>query len=293
MLEQIICEHLQGSGQLAALLASYDGKPAVFDYKVPAEDDVKWQGEARYGRVVFTMQTRDDPGRTKNGSLSVGLLSEKDTQRYKDMEPIVRNRLDGYFFTSEDQIISLKWMRRRPVREEAASACEGVIMDFKVYTYPVLSAGNPAALLLQWSRQCMEAMSQDAYFMGGGESLPQVFRPTAEKPAIYWRLTKIVPCSWLKDRAAVDWRTASIQGHIIVPGCIERETDIVLKLDQAIAAVERISHEDVSLFVSRDDAADVTVDSMRQGQLTVAATYGIPAVKAQSEKMQNITVKMK
>ncbi len=53
MLEQVICEHLQSNEALAAKLAIYDGKPAVFDYKEPVADDQKWQGEARYGRIVF------------------------------------------------------------------------------------------------------------------------------------------------------------------------------------------------------------------------------------------------
>ena len=99
MLEQVICEHLQSNEALAAKLAIYDGKPAVFDYKEPVADDQKWQGEARYGRIVFSLQIRDDPTRTKCGSLAVDVLSESNTQSYKDMEPIVRDLLDGYFLS--------------------------------------------------------------------------------------------------------------------------------------------------------------------------------------------------
>lgn len=295
MLEQVICEHLQSSEALAHMLASYDGKPAVFNYKEPAADDQKWQGEARYGRIVISLQIRDDPSRMRSGSLAVDILSKSDTQLYKDMEPIVRDNLDGYFFVSNNRIISLKWLCRTQGKESLAAVCEGVTMRFQVYSYPVkaLSAANPALLLCSWCRRYMESIDRPAYFVDAHDSLPAVFKPTAEKPAVYWRLTKIIPCSWMKDTAAADWRTVSLQGHVIVPDHSEAEAELALRLDHAIEKTERITSDELSMFVSRDDNADLTVNSMKQGQLTINATYGIPADEEISEKLQNVSIEMK
>ena len=295
MLEQVICGHLQSSEALAAKLASYDGRPAVFDYKEPAADDPKWQGEARYGRIVFSLQIRDDPRRNRCGGLEVDVLSEKDTQSYKDMEPIVRNCLDGYFFVSEDRMISLRWMGRVKGGESPPAPGEGVRMIFRVYAYPVKapSAVNPAALMGSWCRGYMERIGRQAYFVGTGQSLPAAFKPTKEKPAIYWRLAKLGPCSWMKDTQAADWRTAVLQGHVMVPGQSGEEADLILQLDQAIEKAERISSDTLSMFVSRDDGADLTVNSMEQGQLTVNAAYGIASDEQISQKLQNVSVEMK
>lgn len=291
MLEQVISEHLQSSEVLAAKLAVYDGKPAVFHYKEPADDDPEWQGEARYGRIVFSLQIRDDPSRRKCGSLAVDVLSETDTQRYKDMEPIVRNCLDGYFFVSNDQMISLKWVNKRASKEFLT----GVTMNFQVYSYPVKvsQAVNPASLMCGWCRGFMENIGRTAYYVGTGDPFPAVFRPTAEKPVFYWRLTKIEPCAWLKDMPAADWRTATLQGHVIAPGQSEEEAALVLWLDQAIEKAERITSEELSLFVSRDDNADLTADSMEKGQLTVKAAYGISPDEEVSEKLQNVSIEMR
>ena len=295
MLEQVICEHLQSNEALAAKLAIYDGKPAVFDYKEPVADDQKWQGEARYGRIVFSLQIRDDPTRTKCGSLAVDVLSESNTQSYKDMEPIVRDLLDGYFFVSDDKMISLRWSHRSPGGESLAAVCEGLTMHFQVYCYPVKrpSTVNPASLLASWCKSFVEGTGQSAYFLAAGENLPQVFKPTAKKPAIYWRLAKIEPCSWMKDRPGADFRTASLQGHVIVPGQSEEEAELVLRLDQAIEKAERIICDDLSMFVSKEDSTDLTADAMRQGQLTVKAAYGIAADEAEYEKLQNVSIEMK
>lgn len=295
MLEQVICEHLQSNEALAAKLAIYDGKPAVFDYREPAADDPGWQDGARYGRIVFSLQIRDDPTRSRCGNLAVDVLSESNTQLYKDMEPIVRNNLDGYFFVSDDKIISLKWIHRSPGRESMAAVCEGVTMYFQVYCYPMKRpfAVNPASLLASWCKSYVESTGQSAYFLAAGETLPSVFKPTAEKPAFYWRLIKLEPCGWMKDRPGADFRTASLQGHVIVPGQSEEEAELVLRLEQAIEKAERIICDDLSMFVSKDDSADLTADSMRQGQLTIKAAYGIAADRTASDKLQNVSIEMK
>ncbi len=89
MLEQVICEHLQSNEALLLpnLPFTTESQRSLI-IKEPVADDQKWQGEARYGRIVFSLQIRDDPTRTKCGSLAVDVLSESNTQSYKDMEPI-------------------------------------------------------------------------------------------------------------------------------------------------------------------------------------------------------------
>lgn len=295
MLEQVICEHLQSSKALTALLAAYDGKPAVFHDKVPPVEDPLWQGENRYGQIVLSLQIKDDPGRMRNGGLVADVLGEKDTQLHKDMIPIVRNSLDGYFFVSDGQVISLRWVNQSPDKDASAASCESVRMRFRVYCYPTGNAltNHPATLLGSWSKGCMKHIGREAYFIDDRSSLPTVFKPAAEKPALYWRLTKIKPCSWMKDTAAAGWRTASVECHVIIPGHSEAESDLVFWLDQMIGKTERIERDEFFMFISKANHVDLTVISMKQGQLTINAAYGIPAEEAVGEKLQNVSIEMK
>ena len=78
-----------------------------------------------------------------------------------------------------------------------------------------------------------------------------------------------------------------------MPSQSEEEAALVLWLDQAIEKAERITSEELSLFVSRDDSADLTADSMEKGQLTVKAAYGISPDAEISEKLQNVSIEMR
>lgn len=271
MIEQALYEHLKAQPALAEFLATYDKAPAVFSQEAPADTDPLWGAGPQYGRIVFAEDLQGDPARTMGGTLVVDIMCQKDQQFPEDIEPIVREVIDGYFFANDTFTVSAQW-KTSQYFTEPKDQVTGCTVAFELLAFPMLTTVQPdvVARLNEWSS------SFEDVFVINHNKLPQsAWKPSGSKSAVYWRLVDEKPAGWIKDTYATIWRTASVRGHIFSKD-VATATTIGRQLVTALYASRRLKKDgEVPIMVNRNNALNSGADALREGQITVEATFGI------------------
>lgn len=296
----LILEHLQADTALKTYLAQYGGKPAVFADAAPEESDAAWNAESHYGQLLLHLQRKEDPAREGKSLLSAELLTEQDSSMYPFMEA-VRQSLDGWFFAEEGCVCSMRWLKAEPPSPKkldvADKTLQRAVITFSVYEYPdqSLLSESPAALLSAWSKENLSrVIGRSAYLLGYDDSqLPQAFRPTEQKPAIYWRLAKTGKCESLAGGKGSMWRSALVHCHVLIPGSLAEASAMALLIEHALLAEGRITDGENFVIIGDTQGLDLAQDPVQTGQLAVETAYPVIAAGRSSEKLQHVSVAMK
>ena len=93
-IRQLIQEQVSADAQIAGMLAAYNGKPAFFYQKAPSDSRAGW-GEPRYPRADFNLDTRHDPERRAEGTLTVKIWCTTECPAVGDRDPdrVIEQRL--------------------------------------------------------------------------------------------------------------------------------------------------------------------------------------------------------
>lgn len=300
MIINLILEHLQTDTALQTYLAQYAGKPAVFADDAPKESDAAWSADSHYGQLLLHLQPQEDSAREGRILLLAELLAEPDSSMYAFIDA-VRERLDGWFFAEEGGVCSMRWSKVAwpPLEKQTdfGETLQRAVITFSVYEYPdqSLLPESPAALLGAWSKENLpQVIGRSAYLLGCDDSqLPQTFRPTEQKPAIYWRLVKTGKCESLAGGKGSMWRSAKVHCHVIIPGSIAEAGAMALLIEHALLAEGRIADEESFVIVGDTQGLDLTQDAVQAGQLVVETIYPVIAVGQSSEILQHVAVAMK
>jgi len=270
MLDKAIYEHLVNAPELAPLLTSYAGKAAVFNQEAPTDTDPNWADGAQYGRIIFALDVQGDPARAMGGSLMVDVMCDAGTQAPEELEPVVRKLIDGYFFTDNGCTMAAQWESSRYFTD-AGEQVAGVTILFSMLAFPVLStlSTDVVARINEWTSNRFPELT-----VINRNTLPAVWKSEAEKCAVYWRVFTIMPAEWIKDTHQTIYRIAQLKCHIFAPdickaSVIAQEIALQLYRDKRI-----ISAGEGPIIVSRNNTINTGADALREGQLTVEATYG-------------------
>ena len=295
MIEELLYKHLQShSKELEPYLATFADKPAIFSQEAPKDTDKGWKANApQYGRVVFAIDTNDDPEREISGILSVDISCTKDQTPPEYIEPIIKDLIDGYFFTTEGQTIAAHWSASNYFTEPP-NQVNGVTITFELLAFPHQQTlePDPIQLLNKWTREELtKAIGTNIHVIGYDTMAEEVWKPTDQYPAIYWRLMSIGPCGWIPDTYHCSWHTASMQGHVFVP-----DSSLMAAISRCIGNIltlkKRLIFEDNSpLMVDRNIRITNGTNPMRQGQVTIDGTYGILNIQPEAPVMNHISVK--
>lgn len=283
MLETLILKHLQGREDIKPYLAKYNRLPAVFYQEAQADTDPLWS-EEQYGRIIFYLNMRDDSARKISGTLTVDLIGKADGYPIEKVERLIKNAIDGYFFTAENQTIAANW-NTSDYFSEAGEKTNGVTLIFELLAFPHQETiePDPIKLINEFSKDFIP----EAYVIGMDDT-PEVFKPDNENPAIYWRQTAINPCSWIPDTYACSWHTAVLQAHIFAFDK-DIEASIARDIANTLTIKKRLIFDDDSpLMVDRNIRLNLTSDALRTGQITVDATYGILNIPKRGPLLRNI-----
>ncbi len=272
MIEKALFEHLKSQETLARMLTTYNDAPAVFNQEAPSDTDPMWRKGPQYSRIVFAEDLQGDPERTMGGTLVVDIMCQKNGEHFpEDIEPIVRELIDGYFFANGTFTVSAQWKNSQYFTEPKDQVI-GCTVAFELLAFPVLTTIQPDVIdrLNEWSS------NRENLFVINHDKLPRdAWKPSGSEVAIYWRKMNEKPAGWIKDTYATIWRTASVRGHIFAETEAIAET-IGRQLVTALYASKRLMKDgEVPIMVNRNNSLNSGADALRTGQLTVEATYGI------------------
>ena len=271
MIEKALYQHLQSQAVLAPFLTRYGEAMAIFSQEAPSDEDPLWQPGPQYGRLVFSVNIQGDPARTMGGTLVVDILCQEGQQLPEEMEPIVRQLIDGYFFSAGLDTMAAQFQSSEYFNEPKGEVI-GVTMVFALLAFPMLTTSNPdvIARINQWTAEIhgLHVINYDP--------LPsQAWKPVGDQSAVYWRLWQEGPAGWIPDTFQTIWRTASLKCHVFsetVATAARVTDDLVIRLS---AAKRLIQAGQAPILVSQKNTAEYGADPLRTGQLTVEATYGV------------------
>ena len=283
MIEEMLYQHLLGCEELKPHLGQYAQRIAVFNQQAPDDKDRNWNGP-QYGRIVYAVNMQGDPERKVSGTLYVDIICQDGRQNPDELEPIVRLLIDGYFFSRLELTIAAQWRQSDPFADPTKKQL-GVTVQFDLLAFPNQDTmdPDPVALVNQWTRERFP----NAYVVGTS-SLPSVWTPTVEHPAIYWRMAAINKCSWIPDTFACSWQTATLQAHIMAPDR-ELRASIARQIDNILTLNRRLIFSDGSpLMTDLNNQINPGADPMRQGQVTIEGTFGVSKQIPQVPPMNHI-----
>lgn len=271
MIEQALYEHMKAQQDLADFLATYNCSPAVFNQEAPSDMDEGWGDGPQYGRVVFSVDLQGDPARTMGGVLSVDILCKEDEQYPEEVEPVVRDIIHGYFFSSGTFTVAAQW-KNSSYFTEPTDQVNGCTVTFDLLAFPMLTTSNPdiIARINEWTAAI------DGLHVINYNKLPgTAWKPTGTDSAVYWRLVTENPAGWIPDTFQTIWRTATIKCHIFSSD-IATATNVADDLNVRLYTAKRLLKAgETPIMVNRKNTLDFGADPLRTGQLTVEATYGV------------------
>lgn len=284
MIEQALQEHLKAQADLAPFLTEYNGQPAIFNQEAPADTDGLWALGAQYGRIVFSVDIQGDPERTMGGTLAIDIMCKEDQQFPEEIEPIVREAIHGYFFSSGTFTVAAQW-KNSSYFTDPTDQVTGCTISFDLLGFPIMTTSSPDVIqrLNEW------IATIDGLHVINFDALPSTaWKPTDGESAVYCRLLSEGPSNLIPDTFQTIWRMATVKCHIFSrdfskAGCVAR--DIVSRLYQK----KRLMQEGESpIMVNTGNSIDASADPLRTGQITIEATYGIIVHLEPEDKLGNI-----
>lgn len=272
MIEQALREHLQEQEDLLLpYLAEYAEQMAIFNQEAPADVDSAWGDGPQYGRIVFAVDLQGDPERTMGGMLTVDILCKEGEQFPEEIEPIIRDLIHGYFFSSGTFTVSAQW-KNSSYFTEPTNEVIGCTVTFDLLAFPVITTEDPdvVALLNAWT-----AKLPDVRVINHTQLPKAAWKPSDGKSAVYWRRVSVRSAGWVPDTYQTVWRTATVRGHIFseTPAEVATLSD---KLTIGLYAAKWIREPGKGFIrVDRNNTTNDGADPLRTGQVTVEATYGV------------------
>lgn len=287
MIEQALYEHLVSQAGLTDGLTSYNGAPAVFNQKAPADPDALWADGPQYPRVVFYVDLQGDPERTMGGSLAIDVQCPEDGTPPEELEPVIRDLVHGWFFSGGGFVAAAQWKQSRYFTEPTEQVV-GCTVSFDLLAFPVLTTDEPDVVgrLNQWTAE----LDQRLHVINYADLPASAWRPADGESAVYWRLVKDDPAGWIPDTFQTIWRTATVRGHVFSQD-IQTAAQTARSILTGLYTDKRLLRSgEAPIMVNRRNTDDLTADPLRTGQLTVEATYGVIVWTAPKKRFQTIEI---
>ena len=279
MIEPALYEHLKSHAALAAHLATYNGVPAVFSQEAPADRDPLWGDGPQYGRIVFAVDLQGDPERDVSATLAVDILCKENKQFPEEIEPIVRELIDGHFFSNGTFTMAAQW-KTSSYFTEPTDHVTGCTVAFDLMAFPAQSTGDPdvIARINEWTGAI------DGLHVINHDALPSAaWKPERNESAVYWQLVSDGPAGWIPDRYQTIWRKSTLRCHVFSES-METAAGVARDIYVRLHTAKRLMKSGESpIMVNQKNTVNYGADPLRTGQLTVEATYGI-IVRLQSDK---------
>ena len=271
MVEEKIYGYLVQNPNIAELLTTYNGFPAVFLQECPADTDKGWS-ENQYGRLIFGVDYVENAERAISATLWVDVYSSKKGPQPEETAEVVKRELDKRFFSDGVEVIALDWNATNGFQETFNDKLvNGVTLTFDVLFFPsqLTTQPDPIEAINRWTKDRLPNS-----FVIGVDELPDTWTPNSETPTIYWRIANIQGGSLYPDTYHCTWHDVDLIGHFMIADTTARQTVCKSFIDALTTAKTVMLSDNSPLFVLRI-AFTANADAVKAGQVTVTASYGV------------------
>lgn len=287
MIEEVLNAYLCESEQLASLVTTHDGEPAIFHQIAPSDTDDAWSG-LQFPRIVYDIDKTGNVERKISGTLYMDVMCSDQSEGPEDIEKVLKELIDGYFFVVDGMTYAAKWERSDSFKTEPNNKVFGITVTFSLLAFPRQNTGSPdsVALMNAWTA----AFFPNATIINVSAT-KKVFKPTDENPAIYWSFRGLGE-SPVSSIYHCTWRQTNLNMHVMAPST-NVQNSLVQQVNNALAFKSRIMFKDGTQFMLHNVATNAASDPIRDGQLTLQGSYPIIRPENDVSKLWNITNKLR
>lgn len=279
-IRRLIQNQVSGDEQIAGMLAAYGGTPAFFYQKAPSDSRPKW-GTPKYPRADFNIDMRQDPERKTAGTLNINIWVTTECTAIGELDPdrAIEARLmeliSGTFYTGEDGTICAEWERSDEFEYQGNAEGNthpeifGLTVTFELLEFPeqITTDPDPIQGLNAWTKKNFPKMTAIGY-----DTMPEIWKPTDENPAIYWRFEGTESDN--RQSYAVTWYNGTFAAHVIAQSVKERNRWTKAIIELAQIEQEVILQDESPMFIRRITIRH-NADPLREGQLGMIGRYGV------------------
>lgn len=288
MIEQVIYEYLKSEKSITEHLTTYDDEPAIFFLEAPSDNDELWEEGPQYPRMVFELSMQEDPERKTSGVLMIDFHLNTDSEIFvEEIGPIIQNAVSGRFFTDEKDTIAAVWRDSDLfATPEDGSKIAGITITFDILAFPAQFTTDPDPV--KAVNKFLKELYPDILRINI-DSMDSVWQATDNKPAAYVRLQRINPGTF-PSTYHVTWYNPVMMLHIMAPSLNVR-TAILKTIVEVLQQKQRIILPDGSPLMMVRLAFTAGADQLREGQLSIEASYGILRSYPDTEPLNNPIIK--
>ena len=270
-MEEVIYTHL--CDVLSDYITKYADRPAVFNQLAPSDTDELWNENTQYPRAIFELNMQADPARKVAGQLYIDVLTENKGKSIQpeELEAIVNLQVSDCFFSTDDLTIAARWNRSDPFKQGEDDKVIGITLTFDILAFPnqLTSDPDPIECVNSW----LKSLYPNAKVIGK-DSLPKVWIPTSDSPALYCRVSGLADSPKMNSTHWVEWIQASMALSIIVPN-IEVQNKMLRLITEVLKAATRLIMSDDSPLLIDDIKVNHEANPLNTGQVQIQGTYGV------------------
>lgn len=283
MIEDLIRAALSGPG-IGDFLTTYAGEPAVFYQQAPHDLDPAWAA-VQYPRMDYNVDWQFDPERKAAGALLINVycLNNQDTAPPEEIGEAIKAQLKDLFLTADGETYAMAWGRTDAfdMGGEQEPATIGVTLQFDVLAFPYQQTAVPDPIegANRWLKQRIPGAK-----IIGLDTMPALYRPTAENPAIYCRLQS--DGGKMRTSYAMAWMTATMAIHVFAPDVTARQ-QICRDILGRLSLEAEYAMENESPVLIKQTGLNTGADPLRMGQISFTGEYGILRQEPECEKINH------
>lgn len=253
-----------------ALLALYEGQPAIFCRQAPGAGSPGWGGGERFPHVLYQLDWLCRPGERPVGRLKLqAVCSTAGPVAPEGVAKALQNALCRVFLTEADGCYCAVFRRMRAL-PPAGDGEQGSAVWFDLLPFPVPGEALPGPV--RAAGALIRQVLPGCRFIGW-DTLEPIWRPRADTPAVYVRLVGCTPVGHSSPAAA--WLQAELRVHLILPGWQDGWQQCQ-QLAQFLALEGELGMEDgAPLLLTEAFRLDMAADPVRHGQLSLTGRYGL------------------
>lgn len=273
-LEELIHKWFTENKDLAGLLTTFAGRPAVFFQSAPADNQKGWAPAGQYPRIVYAIDMQADQERKSAGTMEISLLCDEAGTPPEGIEPTVKRCLKDLLILPDGGFpYCFAWARTDSFeissRETGTDTrVIGMEIRFDILEYVSQETTDPDPVMAL--NQYIKAEMPEVFVLGADQMAH--FRVAETKnPVFYCRLDSVEKS---RETNTVAWMDGKIAVHVLCPAA-----DIRLKWMMALANSLSLAGEVVMLDKSPMKINRLQVntkaDYLKEGQLLVTVHYGL------------------
>lgn len=282
-LEELVYSRLKGDVLIAGWLTKFNDNPAVFEIQAPSDQDKGWDKKKTYPRIIYATDKQENAERKVSGTLTIDVMTTNDGATGPEViEEQVRKLLTHTFFEATNEpVVALVWNQTAAFEEDETVI--GVTITFDMLAFPSQINGTRKPDPIKGIISYCKELYPTARLFDSAPTAPYMWTPTAQAPALYWRLTGVTTDQITNS---VTWMTATIVGHLFAPTPSDR-LPWIRQITEELATGPNIYMDDDSPLMLQRISADSSRDALKDGQITLTVRYGVLRTRPTSPALNN------